>query len=208
MDCKYGKSPAFGGRCWSSRHRNRSAKAVRILTAKVPGTGAAHAETRDGDLFPIDVVAAEDSVEERVHGALVLGSSPLASGRIRRDDDRAQFLQRRTHQDIEHAAARTVRLSSKMQCEDERNGVALRVVRRNRNGVPDPQFAFFAVKQHCLVVYSRRKDRHSLTGSCLAGSISNGDNSNPSDHENDYVTSLASTPHVQRRISAALSEIN
>src|SRR5215510_14631518 len=118
MDCKYGKSPAFGGRCWSSRHRNSSAKAVRILTAKVPGTGAAHAETSDDDLFPIDVVAAEDSVEECVHCSLVLGSRPRTSGGIRRDNDRAQFLQRRTHQDIEHAAARAVRLPSKMQCED------------------------------------------------------------------------------------------
>src|SRR5262249_24449957 len=185
MDCKYGKSPAFGGRCWSSRHRNRSAKAVRILTAKVPGTGAAHAEPSDDDFFPIDVVAAEDSVEERVHGALVLGSSPRASGRIRRDDDRAQFLQRRPHQDIERAAARAVRLPPKIQCADERNGVTWRVIRRNRNGVPDPQFAFFAVKQHCPVVYSRRKHRYSVIGSCLAGSISNGDNSNSSDHESD-----------------------
>src|SRR6476620_7699110 len=111
MDGQNRKAP-LGSRCgWAAGDWNCGAETFRILSGKMPGSRATHAEAGDGDLFHIDTVPGQDHVKQCVYSILVFRTAPVTSQRVWRDDDRSELRQSRTNENPDDVPAGTSRVS-------------------------------------------------------------------------------------------------
>src|SRR5688572_3148022 len=105
MYCQYGQPP-FADRCWRpSGNRDYCGEPIGIFHSEMPCAGAAHTEPCDGNLRLVDVEVLKSIFEQQVHGAVVRGTAPAASLRIRRHDYGAKPRKRLRHEHLEQRAA-------------------------------------------------------------------------------------------------------